>query len=258
MYDAALGKFLILDPKTEKVFFQAPYIYASNNPIKFIDVNGEFSFSPEQLEYIKSNYPKAYAYIMQTDITKPGILQWAHNDNVTNAMITNMPEYLYNNPESSYYDTKYWITMDHQILTEDVIIDAFTPGNKPIIQVTGAPGGTSMAGGYNEGNDGTNYTTPLQINEELFKDLENASTPEEAQVAMQKLVSTVIHEYLEDFSDDNLYDALEKEEIGGIYKAQQEIFGGTQPGYNRLEKNSLDSYPSNILLSKPTVSYILR
>ncbi|TAJ08110.1 RHS repeat-associated core domain-containing protein [Marinilabiliaceae bacterium JC017] len=39
-YDAALGRFHAIDPLTEKYSFQSGYLYASNNPIMFIDWQG--------------------------------------------------------------------------------------------------------------------------------------------------------------------------------------------------------------------------
>jgi RHS repeat-associated protein len=41
MYDAALGRFHTQDRFAEKYLDWTPYQYAGNNPILFIDVNGE-------------------------------------------------------------------------------------------------------------------------------------------------------------------------------------------------------------------------
>ena len=39
-YDPALGRFHSVDPKAEDFQFQSPFVYASNNPILFIYLNG--------------------------------------------------------------------------------------------------------------------------------------------------------------------------------------------------------------------------
>lgn len=40
-YDATLGKFMNIDPKAEQYSFQSTYAFANNNPILFVDINGE-------------------------------------------------------------------------------------------------------------------------------------------------------------------------------------------------------------------------
>jgi len=39
-YQANLGRFMSMDPLTEKYNFQSPYVYAVNNPIYFVDKDG--------------------------------------------------------------------------------------------------------------------------------------------------------------------------------------------------------------------------
>ena len=41
MYDRQLVRFITLDPANEKYYPMSPYVYAANNPIKYIDKDGE-------------------------------------------------------------------------------------------------------------------------------------------------------------------------------------------------------------------------
>ena len=45
-YDAALGRFTAVDPLTEKYYEMSPYTYCGNNPIRYIDPDGEFFWIP--------------------------------------------------------------------------------------------------------------------------------------------------------------------------------------------------------------------
>jgi RHS repeat-associated protein len=42
-YDPSLGRFTTHDPMTEEFMFQSPYLYASNNPVRFIDYRGMYT-----------------------------------------------------------------------------------------------------------------------------------------------------------------------------------------------------------------------
>ena len=50
MYDARLGRFLSVDPKTSAMPAWSPYSSCFNNPIRFVDKNGEFPIIPMLLK----------------------------------------------------------------------------------------------------------------------------------------------------------------------------------------------------------------
>ena len=41
-YDAALGRWHVVDPLAEKYYSSSPFVYCNNNPIKYVDPNGMF------------------------------------------------------------------------------------------------------------------------------------------------------------------------------------------------------------------------
>ena len=41
MYDAAIGRFMVTDRFSEKYFDFTPYQYGANNPLRYVDVNGD-------------------------------------------------------------------------------------------------------------------------------------------------------------------------------------------------------------------------
>jgi len=57
-YDAVIGRFFTQDAFAEKYYFMSPYQYAANNPIFFIDVNGD-SLTPKAQEWADKIKKKA-------------------------------------------------------------------------------------------------------------------------------------------------------------------------------------------------------
>jgi RHS repeat-associated protein len=54
MYDSRVGRFLSLDPYAFRYPGESPYLFAGNNPIFYIDKNGEYKLAPD----LQKKYPK--------------------------------------------------------------------------------------------------------------------------------------------------------------------------------------------------------
>lgn len=59
IYDSRIGRFLSIDPKASFLPGIAPYQFAFNNPLLFIDENGEFPITPEQTKALVEAFVQA-------------------------------------------------------------------------------------------------------------------------------------------------------------------------------------------------------
>jgi RHS repeat-associated protein len=59
-YNAQIGRWMLIDPMTEKTFSQTPYNYGLNDPVNNIDVNGNFSISNHY--YYTNTMMKRFGY----------------------------------------------------------------------------------------------------------------------------------------------------------------------------------------------------
>jgi RHS repeat-associated protein len=276
IYDGRTARFLSVDPYSARFPEKAPYQFAGNSPIKYIDMNGEFQFDPETLKLLKDKYPTAYKYLTQTSLLKSGnVLELTKSNTIIENIISNT----YNSnlgiiknpsqkPRKWPYNTKRvsGILADHSNddkfkLTKDDIVTAFTAGSGPKIEIKAALGHLSLtdAGGYNAGEDGKDYSSPIELNVGLFENVENASNTKEKQAALLALTSVLIHEYIEDFADDNwrFYDPETNEHDSfGAAPAQYSIYNYVPPGYDGKGEYEMNLYSLDNILNNggdPTV-----
>jgi len=231
VYNSWDGKFLSIDPLASKFPSESNYIFAGNNPVYNIDIIGKFKFSAATLRQLEQDYPIAFNYLVKTDINLPGnITEMTNSDIIIKSMIFHS---FNENPDLTNLQSS------NLKLSKEKIQASFIYNGGPEIIFTKEPGGSDMAGGYNEKVNsiphGSKWDSPLQINENLLINLQEAPNQAAREAALLSLVSTIIHEYMEDFSDDVINKTFDEatnsyKEIG-IYKMQNDIWGGFRPGF---------------------------
>ena len=82
-YDAALGRWHVVDPLADKYYGVSPYVYVANNPLKHIDLNGD-SISvvdlyqqDERGNLVNSNQVKAFEFLISTKEGKALLANYA-------------------------------------------------------------------------------------------------------------------------------------------------------------------------------------
>jgi Metallopeptidase toxin 3 len=260
IYDPRLGRFLSVDPIAAEYPWYTPYQFAGNNPIYYVDVNGEYKYPAElAAEYFK-NYPALTNYLMnnvQSDIMKSETIKLAF---------------------LKYTDGN---------LTSDKLIEATTWNSGPIIKIVDHPGGENAFGG--EGANGKYWasTNTIEINTAFATQLERVlnskyANDEAKQAAIFSLFVTLVHEtthygdYLDGKQSEGevgadlsfeVFESTEVEVINDNSDGSQEkkvVRPGFAIGNNRLLSNAkalikankdvgkTDIYPTVPSTSKPT------
>ena len=79
MYDAAIGRWHVVDPMAEKYYGLSTYTYGKNNPLKYIDPNGQevddfyFTQSGELVNYVENDKPDRVFIVKGKTATGPAV-----------------------------------------------------------------------------------------------------------------------------------------------------------------------------------------
>jgi RHS repeat-associated protein len=171
-YDAQLGRFHTVDPKAEKFVYQSLYVYAGNDPIRNIDVNGEYK------------YPTGYT-------TEDGK---KHDEKTYRANYKRLTTFLEGGGINSVLDNprirKSLNKYTHGYLTDSKIdqYKEFGNDNSPTIEIRSDLG---------EGINGGAEPGKIQIDEKIVLGLENASE-EDFEAALLLVVAKILHETMEE------------------------------------------------------------
>lgn len=144
--------------------WQSPYLFAGNDPIRFIDENGEFQVDP----VTAGKYKLVTAYIhkqMAADITRNTLAQ---------------KNYMLINPQA----------------TQQNIQNIYKGGSGPIISTYDYPGQQNAAGYTDYNKDGP---STIEINTKVFDHVEGVlanpkSTDKQKQIALMQLNNLIGHE----------------------------------------------------------------
>jgi RHS repeat-associated protein len=233
-YDPATGRWAAIDPMAQKFSYENPYCYAGNRPSKLIDIQGMFQFDPS----FATQFPNVYKAL----ITDGALARFGQR--YSDVMVKNTRYYqanLLRSQGKSITGEKAEVLMDRmQNLSQADVATAFSDGTGPKIKLTSAPGSLSSANGYNHGDDGKNYTTPIELNIaafQLYEDAIKKGDKKDMAAAVLNIYSTITNEFMEDFGQDNT--DWGNGNFGGD-QAQADIFYGLAPGILGVN-NTVDS-----------------
>ncbi|HUM98639.1 MAG TPA: RHS repeat-associated core domain-containing protein [Chitinophagaceae bacterium] len=172
MYDGQIGRWMTIDPFTEKFPRESSYSYVGNNPITYIDVKGMYKYPPNKAAEYTKKYPTLTKYLknnIANDVMGSSI--------ITNALIQ------YAGFKGGNYGDKTEYNLDNNKIKKAV---AWNSG--PNFKIVDNPGGVEGANGHYDKS-----TNTISISTKIAKALEDAS-PDDRQAMLLGIYSTILHE----------------------------------------------------------------
>jgi RHS repeat-associated protein len=165
IYDPRLGRFLSVDPISNKYSFLTPYCYAANNPIRFLDHEGEFYLDPITFK----DFPIIYKYLssqIENDVMNSNIIKSAYKKSIIGLTDENIREQFKNESGASLQVFEY-------------------PGDPP-----------SNAGGWNNPKEPTIEISKkiVRYTENILGDKDKKYSDSQKQEALTLLYTTILHE----------------------------------------------------------------
>jgi len=223
IYDGRIGRFLSVDPMASEFPTESNYIFAGNNPVYFIDAFGAFKWPAKYHE----RFPKLTKYLMASyedhSSGKKGVItEMLFSQSFVNSIIINSAhgsepmlsdriKYTYSTPEQTpmkinpakhpYSTPEEGSDIVNKMLTFDGILNDMISDQGPVIDIENdldfEEFVTSQSG------------NSLYISEKLLTAFENATNPKDEQAILLKIVATIYHEYLEQYTEDKVPSYLE-------------------------------------------------
>jgi len=169
IYDSRLVKFLSLDPKMNDYPSESNYIFAGNNPIFYIDVNGEFKYSASNDAEYRKSYPMITKYLSE----------YIENDIMSSSKIVNAYQEVNPNISKDGLNAMVKWGQGFEISFTD------KPGNFPV-EFEGAAGFTDRESHRIDMN--SKYANYLE------KVLQSGASEEDKLVALTRFYKTLLHE----------------------------------------------------------------